>query len=300
MGSRFTRTKALVAAGAIALASGAVVLGTALPGGASSPSDVRADFNSGNAVDCGDVGFGEATTAFANGDDDINVDGIVGTASGTTANIATPLPDDIVIVAVVMKGGPAYNVYTADSGDGLANYTPLGVEAENTDGLPSPQNYISPLNNGGNIPAISHWFICYTGGETPPPPNPEPGTLRVQKIVVNPNGLTLQAQYFVNVVCDDGTTADNLALPADGTFVTVSDDIEANSFCTVTEVTPGVPVNTTGTVVVTYNPPTAPAEGTNDGVQVPEDGTVDVTVTNNYSDVLPQVQAVSVTPAFTG
>jgi hypothetical protein len=26
---------------------------------------------------------------------------------------------------------------------------------------------IAPLNNGGNVPAISHWFLCYHGTATP-------------------------------------------------------------------------------------------------------------------------------------
>jgi hypothetical protein len=33
--------------------------------------------------------------------------------------------------------------------------------------LQPDQHYISPLNNGGNVPTISHWFVCY---RTAPPP----------------------------------------------------------------------------------------------------------------------------------
>jgi len=305
MGSRFTRTKALIATGAIAMASGAVLLGTTGVAGAASASDpTRADFHSGNVVSCSQVGFGDSKTAFASGTNGINVDGIVGTTTGgTTANIATPLPAGIVIQAVVMKGGPAYNVYSDGSGSVPANHTPLGVVVGvNDDGLASPQNYISPLNGGGNIPTISHWFICYTGGETPPPPNPEPGNLVVKKAVTGAETVpgAVAATFQVHVSCDDGTEED-IVLPANGTEVKVL-DIEAGSFCTVLETTPTLPAGFTGAIVVTYNPTTAQTGGTNDGVQIPEGEDSDpVTITNSYAGVqVEAANAVVVTPSFTG
>jgi hypothetical protein len=47
------------------------------------------------------------------------------------------------ILAVIVKGGPAYNVY---------RYTA---------GQTSDAGLTSPLNGGGNIPTISHYVVCY-------------------------------------------------------------------------------------------------------------------------------------------
>jgi hypothetical protein len=302
MRTTLTRAKALVAAGAVALASATMVIASTGVAGAASPSDpTRADFHSGNIVNCAQAGFPNSTTAFASGTSGINQDGIVGTTTGgTTANIATPLPAGIVIQAVVMKGGPAYNVYRDGSGSVPDDYTPSGPA--NADGLDSPQNYISPLNGGGNIPTISHWFICYTGGETPPPPNPEPGNLVVKKAVTGADTVpgAVAATFQVHVTCDDGTD-ELINLPADGTEVKVT-GITAGSFCTVLETTPTLPAGFTGTIVVTYSPTIAENNGVNDGVQIPEGEDSDpVTITNSYAGV--QVEAanvVAVQPTFTG
>ena len=51
------------------------------------------------------------------------------------------------ILAVIVKGGPAYNVY---------RYT----------GQTSDAGLTSPVNGGGNIPTISHYVVCY--GPRPP------------------------------------------------------------------------------------------------------------------------------------
>lgn len=57
---------------------------------------------------------------------------------------------NIVVHAIVVKGGPDCNVYDSD------------------DELP----FVSPRNRGGNIPEISHVMFCFTIGELPPPPPP--------------------------------------------------------------------------------------------------------------------------------
>jgi len=310
MRSRFTRTKAIITTGAIALASGAALFASAGVATAASPSDVRADFHGGNVVNCAQAGFPGSNTAFANGASGINSNGIIGTTTGgKEANISTPLPAGIVIQAVVMKGGPAYNVYTATSGDGLANYTPLGVESANDDGLASPQHYISPLNGGGNVPTISHWFVCFTGGETPPPPDEEPGNLRLHKVVENPGNIQgLPTEYTVHVTCDDGSE-DDVVLPANGDEV-LFPVTKLNTFCVVLEDTlSGLPSGVT--VTVTYDPANAEDNGSNDGVEVPGDGTDSdlVTVKNTFAQepptpagetITPAAEAVQASPAFTG
>jgi hypothetical protein len=118
---------------------------------ADSPSDPRAEFHEGNATTCADVGFPNDTILFVNGANngaDANVSGTV-SGNGTILNVTNVGGVDI--HAIVVKGGNGYNVYSTN--------------------VP---NMISPLNNGGQIPAISHWFVCYGPPVPPPPPPPGP------------------------------------------------------------------------------------------------------------------------------
>jgi hypothetical protein len=96
----------------------------------------------------------------------------------------------VIIDAVVVKGGPAYNLYTN------ATFLPPT--------LPPPQHYISPLNGGGNVPDLSHWFVCYHLG-TPPPT----GSLTVRKVVSVDEKLAtpLPTGYSALVNCNDGNLA---------------------------------------------------------------------------------------------
>ncbi|GAA4427611.1 hypothetical protein GCM10023148_31380 [Actinokineospora soli] len=59
------------------------------------------------------------------------------------------IPSGIEVVGVIVKGGDKYNKY--DAAD-------LGA-------LPWLDLY-SPLNKGGNIPAVSHWFACAVEDDT--------------------------------------------------------------------------------------------------------------------------------------
>src|SRR5262245_3498577 len=146
---------------------------------ADSPSDpTRANFSGGNAVNCAQVGFPGDTLAFAHGNDSINDGnvagqvlpntaangGTIGVPNGELANVQNI--GGVTIDAIVLKGGTGFNVY------GPATGTAPGSKVPPT--LASPQHYIPPFNNGGNIPGMSHWFICYSGG-TPP----ETGSLAV-------------------------------------------------------------------------------------------------------------------------
>jgi hypothetical protein len=127
---------------------GAAVAGTAV---ADSPSDPRAEFHPGNATTCSDIGFPGDTILFVNGANnggDANVSGTV-SGGGTILNVTNS--GGVEIHAIVVKGGDGYNQYSTN--------------------VP---NMISPLNNGGQIPAISHWFVCYGPAETPPPTPPSP------------------------------------------------------------------------------------------------------------------------------
>lgn len=89
--------------------------------------------------------------------------------SGTYLTIYKVAPD-VDVTGIVVKGGPGYNLYEPGE-DGMA--------AEPVwDGLRSP------VNNGGNVPTISHWFLCGTpdspdttppGTTTPPVETTPPG-----------------------------------------------------------------------------------------------------------------------------
>jgi hypothetical protein len=132
------------------------------PAAAQSPSDSRARFVEGNVTTCAGVGFaadlqvGSSSNTSAG---DAHVVGTVKTNAGAAhagqgqeLDVAT-LGTGFVIDAIVVKGGPAYNVYTNPS------VLPPALGPD--------QHYISPFNHGGNVPTISHWFICYHAGPAP-------------------------------------------------------------------------------------------------------------------------------------
>ena len=108
------------------------------------------------------------------------------TPAGVTAGV--------VIDAVIVKGGDGYNVYS----------NPAFLPPT----LGPPQHYISPLTGRlgfGNVPNISHWFICYRL-VTPPPS----GSLTVRKTVIEPIGIPvtpLPTSYTALVNCNDGIPA---------------------------------------------------------------------------------------------
>ena len=150
--------------GVAALGGALTVIFVSSPAWADSASDSRATFVSGNATTCSDAGFASDTQLGSSSDtsaSDANVSGTVNPNSGSVQpGMGEELDvaitgSNIVIDAVVVKGGNGYNVYSNSS------YLPPT--------LGSPQHYISPLNGGGNVPTISHWFVCYhvSGSEVP-------------------------------------------------------------------------------------------------------------------------------------
>jgi hypothetical protein len=221
------------------------------------------------------------------------VSGVV--VGGTTVNVADP-QNGAVIDAVVVKGGPAYNVYSTSSGSDNGNHVP---PAENT-----PTEYISPLNGGGNVPTVSHWFICYHDGEAPPPPTPGTGSLVVQKVAL---GATTNAPATVkiHVECDDAAaTSVDITLAGTGGTSDPITGLDEGTTCIVTETT------VISGVVPAYSP-VNPDDSTQGIGVVTADQTVTVSVTNDYPAVAgavvvePPVQveaatAVVVAPGFTG
>jgi hypothetical protein len=152
--SRRQRARRRFALGGAGLAAVvALLVALAIPAAGDSPSDPRAAFHEGNATTCADVGFPNDTILSVDGafnGSDANVSGTV-SGNGTILNLVNN--GGVTIDAIVVKGGNGYNVYS--------------------DIVP---DMISPLNNGMNIPTISHWFVCY-GPPGPPeqPPEQPPG-----------------------------------------------------------------------------------------------------------------------------
>jgi hypothetical protein len=163
-------------------------------------SDPRATFVNSNVVTCSGAGFPltiqmgspantDAFDAYVSGTVAANA-GTVQPGVGEEVNITIVGPG-VVIDAVVVKGGQAHNIYS--------NPTFLPPT------LVAPQHYISPFNGGGNVPTISHWFVCYH--LTTPP---QTGTLTVEKAVIAPDGIPvspLPTSFSAVVNCDDGIPA---------------------------------------------------------------------------------------------
>jgi hypothetical protein len=141
----------------VVLALGAVVIApTAL---ADTASDDRATFHdNANITTCAQAGFPDDTilgsggnpqangTVTADANFSVTISAFTGahsTSDSQQINV-TALTVGPVIDAVVVKGGNGYNQYNS-----------------------AVTNMIAPLNEGGNVPAISHWFLCYHG--TAPP-----------------------------------------------------------------------------------------------------------------------------------
>lgn len=151
---RFAK-RAAVPALAIALVLGVV----ASPVGAAS-QDTRATPESGNVTTCAQVGFASDTQVGSTSDGNASDTNVSGTVSNNGEDLDVTISSagtnaGVVIDAIVVKGGDNYNLYTNQQ------YLPPQ--------LASDQNYDSPPNGGGNIPTISHWFVCYNTGGTPEP-----------------------------------------------------------------------------------------------------------------------------------
>jgi hypothetical protein len=112
--------------------------------------DERATAHSGNVKpsDCPKLFPG--STAVAQGDIDF-------TGGDDTDGVTiTGVPEGVTVVGVVIKGGPAYNVYP------------------NLGALPW-EDLHAPLVSSGKPAAVSHWFACATGKtETSTPPTDTP------------------------------------------------------------------------------------------------------------------------------
>ncbi len=239
---------------------------------ASSPSDSRAQFVSGNVVTCAGAGVvstpgvniirvgGHANASAA----DDNVSGVVTARPGGGEEVSITIGPNVVVDAVVVKGGDGYNIYTNPA------VLPPAL-------APADQHYISPLNGGVNVPAVSHWFVCYH--ETIPLPT---GTLLVTKSILVPDGAPVTALpngFTALVDCNDAIPAHQDQIVTfgpgggrQGSPLLVG--IPIGTVCTVQEQGGAAPV-------VTYTPVGA----NNPGVTITAGVGVVVDISNDFSSV---------------
>ena len=262
--SRFLVTAIVVAAGVVGMALPAA--GAVAPPSAT-PSDPRAQLVQGNVTTCAQLGLDGSSRMGAERWFDAS-DAYVTTTSRDQRYIDVSITPagvlaGVVIDAVVVKGGDGYNLYT----DPSVLPPALGV----------PQGYHSPSVGSGNIPQISHWFVCYHIDALPT------GSLLVNKDFIPPTGVPVEElplQYVVLVECDAPGfesvlltfgRGGGVPLPADDTVIV---GIPVGTLCTITELdTDGFPAGT----VVTY----APART----VQIAAEGGNTVAVRNDFSAV---------------
>jgi hypothetical protein len=119
---------------------------TSTPSAGQSAEDPRATTVPGdNATTClpdaqDDVSFAGSTQVGATGGGDAGDGNVSGVSDGQFLDV-TILNPLVVIDAIIVKAGNAYNVYGPED----APFSDLRA----------------PLTNGGQLPEISHWFICY-------------------------------------------------------------------------------------------------------------------------------------------
>ncbi len=239
----------------------------------SSPSDPRAQFVSGNVVTC--AGAGIVSTPGVdiiqvgapenNPASDPNVSGVVTPRAGGGEELSVTITGaNVVVDAVIVKGGDGYNLYSNPS------FLPPAL-------APANQHYIAPLNGGGNVPVLSHWFICYH--ETTPLPT---GTLQVTKAVQVPDGrpvTPLPTSFSALVNCNDGNPAHQNVIMnfnnGGGRSTTGNlTGIPPGTVCTVVEQSGGAPL-------VTYTPVGANAPG----ITITAGAGVVVNIINDFSTV---------------
>jgi hypothetical protein len=195
-----------------------------------SPSDPRARFVAGNVSKCADAGFpntiqfgspnnSSVTGPLLTGTVQANA-GPVQTGRGQELNITIHTAGTVVIEAVIVKGSDGYNVYS----------NPADLPPQ----LGPPQHYISPINNGGNVPNISHWFVCYHLA-TPP----EAGSISLAKTVVAPNGVPVEdlpTSFHAEVTCNGRSQEVSFSAGGgSGEPLPALSDLPVGTSCTVTE-----------------------------------------------------------------
>jgi hypothetical protein len=171
--SSHRRLRRPLAAGGALLLAGALFAGvaTTIASAAPSPDDPRAELHdNANVTTCAQVGFpndaivGSNGSPQASGTVTASPDGLISVTisdhvgGGQEINITLTPP--ALIHATIVKGGNAYNQYPGTVLNAL----------------------IAPFVGKDQIPAISHWFICYD----PSPPVVVPPSVPSTSVVVTP------------------------------------------------------------------------------------------------------------------
>lgn len=140
------------------------------------------DGKSGNA--CSQLGLGSDTEIAVDGSGGYSAGGYTVTSNGTELTVSA-LPDNTQVDALVVKGGPAYNVYPASV------FTSLPVS-----GLHAPM--VGAAQD--NVPTISHWFLCDGPASEQQPPVTVPATGSV-------TGNCTKATVTIDAGSDDAAIA---------------------------------------------------------------------------------------------
>lgn len=247
----------------------------------SAPSDNRAEYHDGNTTVCSDIAGVPDGVLQVGAPEDNNAQDqyVIGTtADGKKVNVTISpagVSAGVVIDAVMVKGGDGYNVYRQP-------HVPPQLAPD--------QNYISPLNNGGNVPDISHWYVCYhldssLAGQ------PEPKAI-LGKVVIAPPGKPAQplpVEFVVTVTCS-GLPPFDVTFGSGGGIAIAGQEFLSSlpdgAVCTVQEKNIGnLPAGST----VRYIPASAATTGVMIG-----DTPVVVAVVNDFSDVAVQTLSMTV------
>jgi hypothetical protein len=199
------------------------------------------DGNSGNA--CSQLGFAGDTEIAVDGSGGYSAGGYAISSDGSNLTV-TAIPDNTQIDALVVKGGDAYNVYSASA------FTSLPAS-----GLHAPMVGV----NQDNVPTISHWFLCDGEPSDGPPPITVPATGSV-------SGNCSQAV----VTIDAGSSDADVLIDPSGTgsahHVAVTKDTESIVDIAVSAAHPTVTATdtATSTQLGTYTRPASCDSGTSD------------------------------------
>lgn len=145
MVSPTSRVRAAIAATMLALAA-TLFSGAAASAVEEPTEDSRATVVAGNLTSCGDGAKGAGVGGDLISEEDL-------TFTGGEENVdqyldITAIADGVTVTGIVVKGGTDSNVYVP--GENGLSATPPWLDLR------------APLNDGGNIPQISHWFVCGT------------------------------------------------------------------------------------------------------------------------------------------
>ncbi|MDP2290091.1 MAG: hypothetical protein Q8M22_02820, partial [Actinomycetota bacterium] len=97
-------------------------------------------YQNANVTTCAQIGFAGST----------QYNGSVVTSVSVTALFTATVTSDRYVTISAIAPGVVFQAAAIKGGDGYNVYNPLLTDMR------------SPLNGGGNVPALSHWFACYT------------------------------------------------------------------------------------------------------------------------------------------